>query len=252
MSVVVLASDCASTWIVVRELRQTHEISVVILEEPESRFKFLKRRVKRLGVFTVAGQVLFQLATPWLRRAAAKASKDIIATNNWVATCPPDTEVHRVSSANSPDVRSLLQAYDAQVVVINGTRILGRKLLQSVSVPIINMHAGITPKYRGVHGGYWALARGDSDNAGVTIHLVDAGIDTGGVLYQAAFVADEDDNFTTYPLLQLEAGLPLLTKAVGDALSGKLKPGSGIGASELFYHPTIWQYLWTRLWHRVR
>ena len=50
--------------------------------------------------------------------------------------------------------------------------------------PVLNYHAGITPKYRGMNGGYWALATGDAGNFGATVHLVDAGVDTGGVLHQ--------------------------------------------------------------------
>ena len=42
------------------------------------------------------------------------------------------------------------------------------------------MHAGITPQYRGVHGGYWAVVNNDPEHCGVTIHFVDKGIDTGG------------------------------------------------------------------------
>ena len=46
-------------------------------------------------------------------------------------------------------------------MVVNGTRILSRRMLESIDAVFLNMHVGITPKYRGVHGGYWALANGD-------------------------------------------------------------------------------------------
>ena len=75
------------------------------------------------------------------------------------------------------------------------------------------------------------------------MHLVDQGLDTGGVLYQAAIKPESADCFSTYPSLQLAAGLPLLKQAVQDAQAGKLVvivPGH---SSELFYHPTLWQYL---------
>ena len=114
------------------------------------------------------------------------------------------------------------------------------------------MHAGITPMYRGVHGAYWAYALGDDSNAGVTVHLVDAGIDTGDVLYQANIEASDDDNFTTYPLLQIEAGLPHLIQAVDDALHDNLKPYKAQGNSQLHYHPTIWGYLWNRFLRYAR
>ncbi len=63
---------------------------------------------------------------------------------------------------------------------------LERATLAAIDAPFINYHAGINPKYRGQHPGYWALASDDAENAGVTIHLVDEGVDTGSVLYQDA------------------------------------------------------------------
>jgi methionyl-tRNA formyltransferase len=44
------------------------------------------------------------------------------------------------------------------------------------------VHAGITPRYRGTHGGYWVLLNNDPGHCGVTIHLVDPGIDTGSIV----------------------------------------------------------------------
>ncbi len=75
------------------------------------------------------------------------------------------------------------------MVLVVGTRIISRKVLVAVAAPFINYHDGITPKYRGIHGGYWASAQSDLANFGVTVHLVDPGIDTGEVLYQARLQA---------------------------------------------------------------
>ena len=66
--------------------------------------------------------------------------------------------------------------------------------------------AGITPLYRGVHGAYWALAEGRRDLCGVTVHRVDAGIDTGEVLAQVLIDPTPQDNFVTYPWLQVAEG----------------------------------------------
>lgn len=111
----------------------------------------------------------------------------------------------------------------------------------------MNLHSGITPKYRGQAGGYWALAKGDPDHAGVTIHLVDAGVDTGDVLYQAGFRAGKHDNFSTYFYLQAAVFRPLAVKAIEDALRGELQPFKPSLPSEQFHHPTLWGHLWTGL-----
>ncbi|RZK35168.1 MAG: formyl transferase, partial [Hymenobacter sp.] len=148
-----------------------------------------------------------------------------------------------VPSVNSPECIALLQELQPDVVVVNGTRIIGKKVLASVPCPFLNTHAGITPLYRGVHGGYWALANNDPSHCGVSVHLVDTGIDTGGILYQALIAPTAEDNFTTYPLLQLAAGLPLLARGVRDALAGTLRRRPApVGESRLWSHPTLSEY----------
>jgi methionyl-tRNA formyltransferase len=109
------------------------------------------------------------------------------------------------------------------------------------------MHAGITPRYRGVHGGYWALAEQRMDLCGVTIHLVDSGIDTGSILAQATIRPTGDDDFATYPLLQLAAGLPLLLDSVERLGRGDRRTiAPPTTESALRYHPRASEYLWSR------
>jgi folate-dependent phosphoribosylglycinamide formyltransferase PurN len=87
--------------------------------------------------------------------------------------------------------------------------------------------------------------------AGVTIHWIDPGVDTGQVIKQARIQTGPDDNFSTYPYLQLAAGLPLLVETVREFLQGKVTesplPGREGLRSGLFYHPTAWAYLLGRL-----
>jgi methionyl-tRNA formyltransferase len=112
----------------------------------------------------------------------------------------------------------------------------------------LNMHAGITPMYRGSHGGYWALVEGDRDSCGVTVHQVDTGVDTGPILGQARIMPNHGDNFVTYALLQQATGLPLLKKAIQDACEDCLVPlAPPPGTSRLFTHPTLSEYIYHRL-----
>jgi folate-dependent phosphoribosylglycinamide formyltransferase PurN len=135
-------------------------------------------------------------------------------------------------------------------VVVNGTRIISSRVLDSISCPIINTHAGLTPRYRGVHGGYWALAEGRPEEVGTTVHLVDSGIDTGRVLARACFDTSPADSIVTYPYLHLAAGLPLLIDSVRTVLGGQqlapIDDNPRSVDSRLFTHPTLWGYL--RLW----
>ena len=124
----------------------------------------------------------------------------------------------------------------------------------TVSAPFVNTHAGITPSYRGVAGGWWALAEGRPDLAGTTVHLVDKGIDTGPPLKQAVFQVTEKDNGSTYNYLHLAVGVPILIEAVEELLRGERRPrlvASDV-PSKLRYQYTLWDYVRARVFHNVR
>lgn len=57
---------------------------------------------------------------------------------------------------------------------------------------LLNLHNAPLPKYRGVRPINWALENGEREH-GVTIHRIDAGIDTGPVYAQARFSVYPDD-----------------------------------------------------------
>jgi methionyl-tRNA formyltransferase len=243
--VVLLAGPGDTTDIVANELARHVDNLTVIVESAPSRTTMTRRRATRLGWPTVLGQVAFIVGLlPRLRRQGQPRIAAIVAEHDLSTTPFPGTRA--VPSVNDVAVVELLRDLAPRVVVVNGTRIIARSVLDAVDAPFINMHAGITPRYRGVHGGYWALAEGHPEQVGTTVHLVDPGIDTGGVLAQATFAPTADDTIGTYPYLHLAAGLPLLVDQVERARRGQalvtVDPSSLPEKGPLYYHPTLRQY----------
>ena len=111
--------------------------------------------------------------------------------------------------------------------------------------PVLNYHAGITPKYRGMNGGYWALATGDAENFGTTVHLVDAGVDTGGVLHQARGKPQPGDTISSYALRQAAFSRDICIQAIERCAGRHARHRRSGLPSRQWYHPTIWSYLWT-------
>jgi folate-dependent phosphoribosylglycinamide formyltransferase PurN len=255
MSLVMLtARTTALAPVVYNAVARHHPIAAVLVEEPVSRAWLLGRRVRRLGLPTVAGQVLFQaLAAPVLARRAAARLREIHAAYALDETPIPASVITRVRSANSAEACALLAGLAPRVVLVFGTRILAPDTLAAVDARFINLHAGITPLYRGVHGGYWALHDGHPEHFGATAHLVDAGIDTGAILAQVYVTPTQRDDFATYPLLQTAAALPALVGAIGQALAGAPAPRSApAGPSRLRSHPTLGGYLRARVGRGVK
>jgi folate-dependent phosphoribosylglycinamide formyltransferase PurN len=219
----------------------------VVVERSMARSLLLRRRVKRLGLVRVGGQLAFMAFHRVQRRASRARIAEIVGQANLEPPWPDTGELIRVPSINSPECVAHLQRLSPSAILVVGTRIIAEEVLRAVDAPFINYHAGITPKYRGVHGGYWANAEGDPGNFGITVHLIDKGIDTGDVLYQARLVPAAEDNYSTFPYLQLVAALPLLERAARDAMTGILRPHKVDLPSRLWSHPTLWQYVKTGL-----
>lgn len=253
-SVVLLAGPGYSTDIVANYLASRVPRLVVVLENRQPRKELVRRRARRVGWPTAVGQVLFvALLQPVLQGLGTKRRNVILGTASLDTTNRAPSL--RVRSVNDDEVVALLRSHRPNVVVVHGTRIISARVLESACCPVVNMHTGITPRYRGVHGGYWALSEHHPEWVGTTIHLVDAGIDTGGILAQATFEVSREDTIATYPDLHLVHGLPLLAAQVEKVMTGleleplptSLAPGTG-----LYYHPTLWGYLWRRWRHGVR
>lgn len=250
--IVLIGREGASTNILFQALADHHPVHVIHEEPPPTR-KLLRWRLKQVGLFRLMGQVLFHvgIALP-LGRLSAGRRRAILKQVGALDLPPPPEKVSRTASVNSPDLLEQLKVLAPSLMVINGTRILTARTLGAIGIPVLNVHAGITPKYRGVHGGYWALVNKDEAHCGVTVHLVDAGIDTGGILHQALIHPSPKDNFTTYPVLQLVAGSKLLVKAVQEVLDGRYQVIKPTTTDRRWYHPTLWGYVWFRLSRKVR
>ncbi|MBI2678092.1 MAG: formyl transferase [Candidatus Koribacter versatilis] len=238
-------------------LAQRFPFNAVVYEAPGSSWELARRRVERLGLWHTLGQIAFRAGVFPLLALGARARIAELMREHGLATAPVPKEVEtiHVPSVNSSACLAALERLKPDVVIVAGTRILSEQALAAVpGAAFVNIHAGITPLYRGVHGAYWALAENDAAHCGVTVHLVDKGIDTGGILAQAQVVPTHRDNFATYGLLQTAAGLALLR----DEVLARLLAGdrstrrAPAGASRLWSHPTAWQYLRTRLARGVR
>jgi methionyl-tRNA formyltransferase len=229
--------------IAARQLAATFPGLKVVVEQPVARATLARRRIKRLGLLHVAGQMAFAVVARGLHYASRRRIAGILEQHRLEPRWPEGCERFEVPTVNSPECIACLDRLNPRVILLLGTRIIDRNTLAAIKAPLINYHAGITPKYRGIHGGYWAKAEGDLENFGVTVHLVDPGIDTGAVLYQARVTPTGADNYATFPYLQLAAALPLMEQAARDALAGKLTPQTVDLPSRLWSHPTIWSYL---------
>ena len=86
------------------------------------------------------------------------------------------------SGCNEPSEIHKMQALAPDVVLVFGTGLLRRELIEAFAGKIINIHLGLSPYYRGAGTNFWPLVNGEPEYCGATIHFLDAGVDTGPII----------------------------------------------------------------------
>lgn len=254
MNIVILGSQGSDyTNALYHKIEEQYQVTHAILEASTSKLVMLKRRAKKLGIGVVVGQLLFKLLIEIpLKITSRDRCATIIAENNLILDEIPEHKTSHVSSVNSLECIELLKQLNPDVVFVMGTRIIAQDVLSCVNCRFVNMHTGITPLYRGVHGGYWAIAENDQSHCGVTLHFVDNGIDTGAIIRQAYISPNKQDNFVTYPYLQLAAGLEMIPSVIDGLQHRDIKPTPVDLPSKLRSHPTLLQYLRAYVKYRAK
>lgn len=254
--ILLLATSSRSTNIFYHSVNDNYQINKVIIENKENKILFIKRRIKKIGFLKVLDQLLFSLIVyKILSYFSKKRYNNLIKKNNLIEKSIDVKKITNVNSINSTSSIELIKNYSPDIILLSGTRILSKELLESTSALILNIHAGITPYFRGVHGAYWAIFNNNKNLAGVTLHRVDSGIDTGKVIDQRVIKISSNDNFSTYPILQLFLGLDILKDFLNFycyninynplILKSDLK-------SKLWYHPGMIQYLYNRFVNGIK
>lgn len=143
------------------------------------------------------------------------------------------------------------------IVVVGYGRIIPQWMIDLPELGNLNVHASLLPKYRGAAPIQWAIANGESVT-GVTTMRIDAGLDTGAILLQAAQPIRSENAVTLGPRLA-ELGAALLIETLQRLEAGTLKPTPQDDA-QATHAPILkkedgqidWQRTAIETWNRLR
>ena len=245
--IVALTAGGPHAWIMINTLRERFGDFQVIREEGESQSTLWRRRRKLLGPLKVASMQAARIPIKLTSKGSQDTIAKLIAREKLEPEPRSDMRIIDVPSVNSDQCRATLKSLNPKAVFVVSTRMISKKTLASIEAPFINYHSGINPAYRGMFGGYFALANGEPEHFGATVHLVDHGVDTGDILYQSRLRAEPEDNFHTYLWRMAAGSRDIVVRAMEDALNGSLRPQQVDLPSKQYFAPTLGGYLWSGL-----
>lgn len=108
----------------------------------------------------------------------------------------PQGLVRVVPSHNGKACLQILRDLKPDVIAVYGTVVIKGDVIAAAGKSIINMHTGLSPRYRGSDTIFWPLHNGEPEWVGVTIHRLTPGIDAGPILATArpAIAADDGED----------------------------------------------------------
>ncbi len=111
---------------------------------------------------------------------------------------------------------------DVFVVAAFG-QIVSQEILDIPKFGCINIHASLLPKYRGAAPIQWAVIDGE-EKTGVTIMQMNAGIDTGDILYTKEYVLEPKETGASLFDKLMVLGAEAIVEALALLEAGKLTP----------------------------
>ena len=124
----------------------------------------------------------------------------------------------------TPEAIAELAKYEADVFVVAAFgQILSQQILDMPPYGSLNIHGSLLPKYRGASPIQQVIVDGEKET-GVTIMQMDAGIDTGDMLYKRSIEIEDTDTFETLHDKLMVLGGEAIVEALELLEAGALVP----------------------------
>lgn len=185
-SILILCSDGPHHGYLVRELSSRFKVTGVFCETEKAQRRKLLRRGRHVDYAWrwYHGLRRWCLGLDRFRREFFGGSFHALVEG----TVP----VMMVEDINDTVVVGHIAEAGPAAIVVMGTSILKEPLLRA-GIPTINIHGGYLPDYKGNHCIFFAYYDNCLEKVGATIHLVDAGVDSGAIVERVTVSVGPDD-----------------------------------------------------------
>ena len=210
----------------------------------------LKKRIRHFGIFYVANQALLILYRLLFEQRKDKMIlKEIFTQKPYDHIEKKDLDIFEVDNINSEEVIKFIQNKDPEIILVSGTPLLKKPIIQLAGRKLVNLHPGFAPQYRGRYGAFWPIYNKEPQFVGTTVHFIDNGIDTGAILAQESVDFGVSDTLKTITYKQQKVGVDLIMKCITDfdkiVSHAYYKAGH---PSKNYYVPGLTHYLKAKKW----
>ena len=162
----------------------------------------------------------------------SRSLQEEVMTQGGQFVCVPDV--------NHENCRQQLLSLQIDLLVLTGTSTARAPIFSVPRIGVLNAHQGALPEFRGMNVIEWAILEGHQP--ALSIHFVDAGVDTGDLIVSESVPVAPGDTLSSLRLRSGQRQVELLADTVLAARNGSLPRQSQSSASgRQFYimHPRV-------------
>lgn len=195
-AVILYSAGHAGSAIVLNILDEAPDIEIVgIVRAPPLKSKNLRDDMRRIG-WRFSWLLLWQRIVQMLIFGAAIALRPWLWKKTllpgWYLAQTRNIPVRSCRNVNHPAVEKFIQDKQPDIIISAFfNRILKPNIIGIPRLGVLNIHPGWLPDYKGVMNYFWALKNNEAQ-AGVTLHWINEGIDTGDIVSRRKFIIHAD------------------------------------------------------------
>ncbi len=158
-----------------------------------------------------------QKAWNWFFTRRKNFEEKTFGPANWTPTLnnPPLIKIPQ-GKLNAPETLKKISDLHPEFIALFGTGLLGQKFLDRFPRQIFNLHVGLPRYFRGSSCNFWPVHNNRLEELGASVHLTNAGIDTGNIAAWSAIELEDDDNEQTLAGKTLTTGIELMISVIQD------------------------------------
>jgi methionyl-tRNA formyltransferase len=181
--VVLIGDEEIQHRFVASHLADLGNTTIVIARQPKAPIRNkLATSIRRFGLAGAISRALLKIAL----RIGGETSRRQADLSRVLGDpqFPDSVPVYKTIGVNSVETQTLLRQLAPDILCVYGTYIVSDSTL-SICPIALNLHTGISPRYRGADCYFWPLYEGEPDFVGATVHQCTSDVD-GGDIYRVA------------------------------------------------------------------
>lgn len=226
MRLVVLTGSGPEHIYVTNVLRSRHELAgIVIADAPgaASPTAQVRRAFRRYTLQEFASRALRAAALAAVRDGARRSGSLRRELGPASVSLEGGPSAIHVRGANSPDALAAVAALQPDVIAVYGTAIVRPPMLALARDLVLNMHTGVSPRYRGADCEFWPIHRKEPEYLGATVHECVAAVDGGRIFASVRATVLPGDDVHAVLGRCVQVGADAYADALDTYASGRLE-----------------------------